>query len=57
MRQPLMGYTLALSNSVATGFLAWVSKSAIAQRVISLRGLQGENVKYNLIMPETANGR
>jgi ABC-type phosphate transport system substrate-binding protein len=52
LKQPLMGYTLSLTNSLATGFLAWVAKSGPPQRYLTEQGLQSENIKYRLVMPE-----
>ena len=51
-RQPLIGYTMSLTNSLATGFLAWISLSGAPQRYITEQGLQGENIRYRLEMEE-----
>ena len=52
LKQPVIGYTFALTNSLATGFLAWVAKSGPPQRFLTEQGLQAENIKYRLVMPE-----
>lgn len=50
VKQPLIGYTMALNNSLATGFLAWISLSGTPQRYITEQGLQAQNIKYRLDM-------
>ncbi|MDB5035661.1 MAG: phosphate-binding protein [Chlorobi bacterium] len=52
MKQPLVGYTFASSHSLAVGFLAWLSKSQDAQSYLVNHGLQGENIKLRISMPE-----
>jgi ABC-type phosphate transport system substrate-binding protein len=52
LKQPLVGYTFSLTNSLAVGFLAWLTRSQDAQYYITYRNLQPENVKLRLVLPE-----
>jgi ABC-type phosphate transport system substrate-binding protein len=48
-KQPLVGYTFALTNSLAVGFLAWLAKSQDAQYYLTYQNLQPENVRLRLL--------
>jgi|GEM_PF-2055114 len=52
IKQPLVGYTFSLNNSLAIGFLAWLSRSQDAQYYLANHGVQPENVKIRIVMPE-----
>lgn len=52
LKQPLVGYTFASPNSLAIGFLAWLAKSQDAQYYITRHGMQPENVKLRLTIPD-----
>jgi DNA-binding transcriptional LysR family regulator len=52
LKQPLVGYTFSSNNSLAVGFLAWLSKSQDAQYYLANHGMQPENVKIRIVMPE-----
>lgn len=54
VKQPLIGYTMSLTKSLATGFLAWIALSGAPQRYITEQGLQSENIRYRLEMDEAA---
>ena len=47
-----MGYTLAGTRSLAVGFLAWLSKGQDAQYYMANHGLQPENVKIRIVIPD-----
>jgi len=51
-KQPLVGYTFSGTRSLAVGFLAWLSKSQDAQYYLANHGLQPENVKIRIVLPE-----
>lgn len=55
LKQPLVGYTFASPNSLAVGFLAWLAKSQDAQYSITRHGMQPENVKLRLTLPEESD--
>ncbi len=48
VKQPVVGYTFALTNSLANGFLTWIARGGTPQRYITLRGLQSENITYRI---------
>ena len=52
LKQPLVGYTFSSNNSLAVGFLAWLAKSQDAQYYLANHGMQPENVKIRIVMPE-----
>lgn len=52
LKQPLVGFTLAPMNSLANGFLTWLARGQDAQYHFVREGLQPENVRIELIMPE-----
>ncbi len=51
LKQSLIGYTFSGANSLAVGFLAWLSRSQDAQYYLARHGMQPENVKLRLVMP------
>ncbi|MFZ1573320.1 MAG: hypothetical protein WAT89_11355, partial [Candidatus Kapaibacterium sp.] len=53
IKQTITGYTFAVSNSSAVGFLAWISKSGISQKYLVSKGLQGLNIKFKLTEPDS----
>lgn len=52
IKQPLVGYTFSGTRSLAVGFLAWLSKSQDAQYYLAHQGIQPENVKIRIVLPE-----
>jgi phosphate transport system substrate-binding protein len=52
VKQPLVGYTYAATRSLAVGFMAWLSKGQDAQYYIARHGLQPENVKIRIVLPD-----
>jgi hypothetical protein len=52
LKQPLVSYTFALTNSLATGFLAWLSRSQDAQYYLAYHNMQPENVRLQLVESE-----
>jgi len=54
LKQTLVGYTFASNRSLAVGFLAWLAKGQDAQYYMTYQGLQPENVKLRIVMPEAA---
>lgn len=52
LKQPIVGFTLAPTNSLANGFLTWLARGQDAQYFLVYQGLQPENVKLDLVMPE-----
>ena len=52
LKQPLVGYTFASVKSLAVGFLASVAKGSESQAYLVNQGLQGENVRLRLVMPD-----
>jgi hypothetical protein len=52
LKQPIVAYTLAPRNSLANGFLTWLAKSQTAQYYLVHEGLQPENVRLQLTIPD-----
>jgi len=52
LKLPLVGYTFSSVNTLAVGFLATVAKGAESQRYLVNSGLQGENIRMRLVLPE-----
>lgn len=52
IKQTFTGYTFASVRSLASGFLAWLSNSQDAQYYMANHGLQPENVKIRIVLPE-----
>ncbi len=52
IKLPIVGYTFASGRSLSVGFLAWLAKSQDAQYYFANAGLQPENVKIRLVIPE-----
>ena len=52
IKEPVVGYTLAGTRSLAVGFLAWLSKGQDAQYYMANHGLQPENVKIRIVIPD-----
>jgi hypothetical protein len=52
LRQPIVGYSLAPVNSLANGFLTWLARGQTAQYFLVYQGLQPENVRITLTVPD-----
>jgi hypothetical protein len=56
LKQPVVGYTFGLPNSLAVGFLAWLARSEDAQYYLARHNIQPENVKIRLVVPDSEGG-
>lgn len=52
LKQPIVGYTFASSRSLAVGFLAWLARGQDAQFYMGHQGLQPENARIRIVLPE-----
>ncbi len=52
LKQPIVGYTFGLNRSLAVGFLAWLARGQDAQFYMGHQGLQPENTKIRIVLPE-----
>lgn len=52
LKQPIVGYALSPPNTLANGFLTWLARSQDAQYYLANHGMQPENVKITLVMPD-----
>ncbi len=52
LKQPLVGYTVALDRSLAVGFLAWMARSNQAQNYLAFKGGLQPVIRMRLILSE-----
>ena len=52
IRQTLSGYTFSTIRSLAAGFLAWLANAQDAQYYLANHGMQPENVKIRIVLPD-----